>query len=544
MSARAFQLTACWHSKMTKKFDFLIIGSGIAGLSFALKLAQKFPLAKLALVTKADENESNTKYAQGGIAVVTDDEDSFRQHIQDTLIAGDGLCDPEVVAFVVAEGPARLKELLQWEVEFDKNIIGEFERGLEGGHTGHRILHHKDKTGFEIELKLLRQVAKLPNILVFKKHLAIALLGNENTTSSTDKNQPKRCWGAYVLHTETGEITPFEAPQTMLATGGIGHIYANTTNPSIATGDGVAMAANMGAEICDIEFIQFHPTALFHPEMKPAFLISEAVRGHGAFLRNKFGHRFMVDKHPLAELAPRDIVARAIDLELKNSKENCVYLDCTHLDAVDFVAHFPMISKTLEALSINPATQLIPVVPAAHYSCGGIAVNAYGQSTIKGLYATGECARTGLHGANRLASNSLLEALVFSHRSFLKAAHTYETENLEVPGIQTWQSVTDLQLEKTDLYAKYQNEIRLLMNDFVGIVRTDARLNVAAERLAVLEEKLSEISENSAVNAESVVTKNMLTVAQLVVQASLARTQNAGTFFKETDGVIQKPRHL
>lgn len=515
---------------MAKHFDFLVIGSGIAGISFAIKLAEKFPVAKIALVTKADENESNTKYAQGGIAVVTDQADSIAQHVADTLQAGDGLCDPKVVNFVVAEGPQRLRELVQWQVEFDRAQSGDFDRGLEGGHTGHRILHHKDKTGLEIELKLLQQVAKLPNIHVCKKHMAVALIGPDDVDDCGSKNCKNQCFGAYVLAIETGEIVPFLAPQTMLATGGIGNLYAHTTNPEIATGDGIAMAANLGAQLADMEFIQFHPTALYNPAVKPSFLISEAVRGFGAKLRNKSGKRFM--DHAKAELAPRDIVARAIYAEMQQTNQACVFLDCTQLNHRAFVQHFPIISNRLKDMGIDVATQPIPVVPAAHYLCGGIAVNEYGQTSVSGLFATGECARTGLHGANRLASNSLLEALVFSHRSFVKASEHYTAQKQQEVSAKPWPTKGCAADQLVEMYVAIQQELRQIMHRFVGIVRTDAQLNHAAKQLQLLAEKVTAHEKEPHISSAQITTKNMLVVAQNIVAASRLRTKNAGTFFK------------
>ncbi|RLD74481.1 MAG: L-aspartate oxidase, partial [Bacteroidetes bacterium] len=393
--------------------DTLILGSGVAGLTIAIKTAKALPDKKIFVVTKSEPSESNTKYAQGGIASVWDKLDSFKDHINDTMIAGDHLNNPEIVKTVIEEAPKCMRQLIKWGADFDQAKNGELDLGKEGGHSANRILHHKDITGFEVEKTLLEQVEGLPNITLLAYHFAIDLITDHHITGKKYDKNDINCYGAYILNEKTKKIDTYLATSIVLATGGTGQAYAATTNPLVATGDGIAMAYRAKAKVEDMEFVQFHPTSLYQPGESPAFLISEAVRGFGAYLRNKKGERFMLEVDKRAELAPRDIVARAIDNELIKSGDPYVYLDCTHLEMDAFVKHFPNISEKCKSIGIDVATQYIPVVPAAHYMMGGIVVDEKGYSSIKNLFACGECSRTGLHGANRLASNSLLEALVF-----------------------------------------------------------------------------------------------------------------------------------
>ncbi|MDZ4147619.1 MAG: L-aspartate oxidase [Flavobacteriaceae bacterium] len=514
-------------------FDFLVVGSGIAGLSYAIKTAEHFPEAKLAIVTKSDENESNTKYAQGGIAVVIDQiRDSYEQHIQDTLKAGDGLCDSEIVKIVVTEGYDRLNDLLKWGVDFDKNHQGDFDLGLEGGHTENRILHHKDLTGYEIEKNLLEQIAIMPNIQVFSQHFAVDLITQHQLASKNEQlPQQRQCFGAYVFNPFTKTIEIFSAKITLLATGGVGQIYQNTTNPTIATGDGIAMAYRAKAQIENMEFIQFHPTALFHPQTVPSFLISEAVRGFGALLRNKSGQFFMEKYDPRKELASRDIVSRAIDSELKKSGDECVYLDCRHLDQKAFENHFPTILQKVNEIGIDLKKDTIPVVPAAHYLCGGIQVDAYGQTTIDNLYACGECSNTGLHGANRLASNSLLEALVFSHRCYLSSIE--KIKKTQTPrDILPWDEGNAKEPEELILITHNRKELQIIMNDYVGIIRSEERLSRALNRLKILFEETEALYKRCKISTELIELRNMISVAYLVVKQSQKRSENKGAFFK------------
>ena len=522
-----------------QKFDFLVIGSGIAGLTYALKIAEAKPEAKIGLVTKADENESNTKYAQGGIAVVTDRlKDSYEKHVQDSLKAGDGQCDERVVRMVVEEGPKRVDELLRWEVDFDKQHSGDFELGLEGGHTANRILHHKDKTGLEIERKLLARIETHTNVQIFENHLALELISEKNLANPQKK--ASTCFGAYVLNLEQGKIDRFLAKMTMLATGGAGQVYQTTTNPEIATGDGIAMAARLGAAIKDIEFVQFHPTALNNTRIRPAFLISEAVRGFGAKLKNRRGEYFMKKYDERGELASRDIVSRAIDTELKTWGDESVYLDCTHLEEAEFKRKFPIITEKLASVGLDPAKNRIPVVPAAHYLCGGIDVDAHGQTNIGNLLACGECARTGLHGANRLASNSLLEALVFAHRSFEKSLE--HIDEIDIPkNIRAWKRLGTVLPKEHVLISHSRKEVERIMKDYVGIVRSNERLKRAATRLNILRDETESLYRRTRISPQIVQLRNSILVAELMVAHSLKRTKNVGVFFKLDN---QEPRPL
>ncbi|NEN25296.1 L-aspartate oxidase [Cryomorpha ignava] len=510
-----------------QNFDYLVIGSGIAGLTFALKVAQHKPHSKVCIVTKANENESNTKYAQGGIAVVLDTIlDSYQKHIDDTLKAGDGLCDRNVVEIVVTEGSARLRELIDWGVRFDKNGKGDFHLGLEGGHSQNRILHHNDITGFEIEKNLLIQIHRQSNIQLFSSHLAIDLLLEKDSQTVESK-----CSGALILNTETGTAEVFRSSVSMLATGGVGQVYGTTTNSVIATGDGIAMANRVGAKIQGMEFIQFHPTALKHGSSSPSFLISEAVRGSGAYLVNANGERFMVNYDSRLELASRDIVSRAIYTEIKNTGSDCVYLDCRHLDKVEFENHFPNIAARLKSEGIDVSRDLIPVAPAAHYLCGGIDVDVHGQTSISGLMACGECAHTGLHGGNRLASNSLLEAVVFAHRSYLKAIEialkpSYIHESLE------WFKYASANVESEKRIAHWRKQVQNIMDENAGINRMDKTLQAAKVKIKSLEIKVEKAIETVGFSLPLIELRNLIVIATMIVDASLERNTNKGTFFK------------
>src|SRR6187549_520937 len=404
--------------------DFLVIGSGIAGLSYALKVAERFPDKKVLVMTKAAADETNTKYAQGGIAVVNDlENDSYEKHIDDTLIAGDGLCNEKVVEIVVKEGPERVNDIIEWGARFDKEKDGEYKRGREGGHSEFRILHHKDITGWEMERALLDAVSKQKNIEVIKHCFVIDIITQHHLGFLVTKATPDvECYGVYVLNHATNKIEKILSRITLMATGGNGQVYRSTTNPAIATGDGVAMVYRAKGRIENMEFIQFHPTALYEPGIRGHnFLITEAVRGDGGILLNHAGEAFMERYDKRKDLAPRDIVARAIDNEMKVAGTENVFLDCRHFSKEKFIEHFPNIYKKCLSIGIDVTQNLIPVAPAAHYSCGGVKTDENGKTSIKNLYAAGECASTGLHGANRLASNSLLEAMVFAHRAYLDA---------------------------------------------------------------------------------------------------------------------------
>ncbi|MFM9826477.1 L-aspartate oxidase [Flavobacterium sp.] len=503
------------------KTNYLIIGSGVAGLTFALKIANQFPNKKITIATKANADESNTKYAQGGIAIVTDKiEDSYQKHIQDTLICGDGLCDESVVEMVITEGPKRLKELIEWGAKFDKNVAGTLDLGKEGGHSENRVVHHKDQTGKEIERAILNQVLQKENITVLDHHFAFDLITKNNC-----------CIGAYVLDQKTKEILTFQAEYTLLATGGIGHLYGHTTNPVIATGDGIAMAFRAKAKITEMEFIQFHPTALYDASTDTSFLISEAVRGFGAYLRTKKGDRFMLNYDSRGDLASRDIVSQSIELELKKSGDDCVYLDCTHLELEGFIKHFPMIYMHCKNIGIDIAKNWIPVVPAQHYLCGGIVVDKTGKTSVDNLFACGECSRTGLHGANRLASNSLLEALVYSDKIYHYLANHPFDDLQETEPVQDWISdkITEIDPKYT---ANTKLELQLLMRKSVGIVRNDLDLNKANFKLKQFQIEIEDKIKNHKTNASLGELRNLITIGSLIVEQSIDRNENRGGFVK------------
>lgn len=502
--------------------NYLIIGSGVAGLTFAVKIAELFPDKKITIVTKANENESNTRYAQGGIAIVTDKtEDSYEKHIADTLICGDGLCDESVVKMVITEGPKRLKELIEWGAKFDKNTKGTLDLGKEGGHSENRVVHHKDQTGQEIQRAILSQVHQKENISVLDYHLAIDLITENN-----------RCLGAYVLDQKTKEMLTFQAEFTVLATGGIGHLYGHTTNPVIATGDGIAMAFRAHAVIKEMEFIQFHPTALYDALTGTSFLISEAVRGFGAYLRTKNGHRFMPDYDSRGDLASRDIVSQSIDLELKKTGDDCVYLDCTHIDLNSFIKHFPMIYERCKSVGIDIAKDWIPVVPAQHYLCGGIVVDKTGKTSVENLFACGECTRTGLHGANRLASNSLLEALVYSDKIYHYLADTTFEKSQFIGKVTDWKK-TEKPTIGTEYIEKIKADLQLLMRQNAGIVRNDIDLAKANKQLTHWQNEIEEKTKTYQVRARLWELYNLIIVGKLIVQQSIERTENRGGFVKK-----------
>ncbi len=512
--------------------DFLVIGSGIAGLSYALKAAKHHPDKKVLVITKTRIDETNTKYAQGGIAGVTDlENDSFDKHIQDTLVAGDGLCNPRTVEIVVREGPARIQEIIEWGTRFDTDAEGDFKLGREGGHSEFRILHHKDVTGKEIERALLEAVSGQKNIEIIKHCFVIDLLTQHHLGYLVTKSTPDiECYGVYALNLHTNKIEKILSRITLLATGGNGQAYRTTTNPRIATGDGVAMVYRAKGRIENMEFIQFHPTALFQPGVSPSFLITEAVRGDGGILRDGDGVAFMEKYDERKDLAPRDIVARAIDSEMKRAGTEHVYLDCRHMDTAKFIEHFPNIYEKCRSLGIDIAQQMIPVAPAAHYSCGGIKADEWARTSIKNLYACGECASSGLHGANRLASNSLLEALVFSHRCYLDSVKKVEQIGFK-EGIPDWNATGTTQPKEMILITQSAKELQLLMSDYVGIVRTNTRLQRAMKRLDLLHEEIESLYETAAVSPQLCEVRNLITVGYLIVKEAQFRKESRGLHF-------------
>lgn len=515
---------------MAQRFDFLVIGSGIAGLSFAIGAAR---YGTVALVTKRERGVSNTAWAQGGIACVTSTEDSFELHVRDTLDAGAGLCDERVVRSIVTDGPARIHELIDLGVHFDERETGngghELDLGKEGGHSKRRILHSRDVTGREIERALLAAVSQEKNIVVLENHMAVDLI----TLGKLGYVSTDRCLGAYVLNESTGEVLTLRSDRVVLATGGCGRVYLYTTNPGIATGDGVAMAWRAGARVANMEFIQFHPTCLFHPQARN-FLITEAIRGEGGRLVDEKGTAFMERYDARKDLAPRDIVARAIDAEMKRTGAACVYLDVTH-QAPEFVRErFPNIYENCLRLGIDITKQPIPVVPAAHYQCGGVETDENGASTLPGLFAIGEVACTGLHGANRLASNSLLEACVLAHRcrEFIASQPTADTDtwlrDLELPA---WKSGAAVDVDELVVIYHNWDEIRRLMWDYVGIVRTTKRLQRAATRLRNLEREIQEFYWGYKVTTDILELRNLCCVASLIVDSALLRRESRGLHY-------------
>ncbi len=522
--------------------DFLVIGSGIAGLTYALKVAQDCPDKKVMVLTKTQSDETNTKYAQGGIAGVMDfDNDSFDKHIEDTLIAGDGLCNKNVVEIVVREGVDRIKEIIEWGAQFDKEPDGDFKLGKEGGHSEFRILHHKDVTGQEMERALLEAIKKKPNIELISHCFVLDIITQHHLGYLVTKATPDiECYGVYILNLQSNKIEKILSSITLLATGGNGQVYRTTTNPSIATGDGVAMVYRAKGRIENMEFIQFHPTALYEPGVRgQSFLITEAVRGDGGILRNNQGEAFMERYDERKDLAPRDIVARAIDNEMKINGTEHVYLDCRHFSKEKFTEHFPNIYEKCLSIGIDISRDMIPVAPAAHYSCGGIKTDEWAKTSIKNLYAAGECASTGLHGANRLASNSLLEAMVFAHRAYKDAVEAIKTptkvspagEDLEKAGIPDWKADGTNAPKEMILITQSVKEMKLLMSDYVGIVRNNERLSRAMKRLDLLFAETEELYKKTIVSPQLCELRNMITVAYLIVKSAEFRHESRGLHF-------------
>lgn len=517
------------NKNMVKRFDFLIIGSGIAGMSFALKVAKK---GSVALVCKTNLEEANTYFAQGGIASVTNlIVDNFEKHIQDTLIAGDWLSDRKAVEKVVREAPEQINELISWGVDFDKDETGNFDLHKEGGHSEFRILHHKDSTGAEIQDSLIQAVQKHPNITVFENHFAIEILTQHHLGVTVTRQTPDiECFGAYIMDLNTGRIDTFLSRITLMATGGIGAVYQTTTNPLVATGDGIAMVYRAKGTVKDMEFVQFHPTALYNPGDRPSFLITEAMRGYGAVLRTLDGKEFMQKYDSRLSLAPRDIVARAIDNEMKNRGDDHVYLDVTHKDPEETKKHFPNIYKKCLEMGIDITRDYIPVAPAAHYLCGGILVDQDARSSINRLYAVGECSCTGLHGGNRLASNSLIEAVVYADaaaKHSLKVMDNFEYQE----NIPAWNDEGTRSPEEMVLITQSVKEAGQIMSTYVGIVRSDLRLKRAWDRLDIIYEETESLFKRSVVSKDICELRNMVNVGYLIMRQAIERKESRGLHY-------------
>jgi L-aspartate oxidase len=513
---------------MRKIVDFLVVGSGIAGLSYALKVADE---GKVCIITKAKADETATKYAQGGIAAVMYTPDTYAKHILDTMKAGDDLCNPEIVKIAITESTERVRELVEWGVEFDKKESGRFDLHKEGGHSEFRVLHYKDQTGAEIERALLSKVKNHPNIEILENHFTVDLITQHHLGIDINRRTPDiTCYGAYVLNPETREIHTILSRITLLATGGAGQVYGNTTNPEIATGDGIAMVYRAKGIVENMEFIQFHPTTLYNPDEKPSFLITEALRGFGAILKTRNGDEFMHKYDSRGSLAPRDIVARAIDNEMKISGDDYVCLDCRHLEANELIQHFPTIYAKCLSLGINITREMIPVVPGAHYTCGGIRVDENARSSILNLYATGECASTGLHGANRLASNSLLESAVFSHRAALDSVGKLPSIRIshEVPD---WNAEGMILNEEMVLITQSLKEVQAIMTSYVGIVRSDLRLKRALDRLQIIYHETEELYKKSILTVKLCELRNIINIGYLIIKMALARKESRGLHY-------------
>ncbi len=513
---------------MSIETDFLVIGSGIAGLSYALRVADH---GHVVVVTKGDISESNTNYAQGGICCVTYEPDTFEKHIHDTMVCGSNLNDRKAVEQVVKCAPEAIRELVRLGVKFDRSSDGKYELAREGGHTEHRILHHKDLTGAELERVLVHKVKKHPNITVMEHHFAVDILTQHHlgqlvkkTTGGID------CYGAYVLDLKTQKVTTVLSRVTVLATGGVGNIYHTTTNPSVATGDGIAMVHRAKGQIEGMAFIQFHPTSLYHPGERPAFLITEAMRGFGAKLRLQSGKEFMTKYHPMGSLAPRDVVARAMDNEMKIRGEDFLYLDVTHLDPKEVIAHFPNIYKKCLSEDIDITKDRIPVAPAAHYCCGGVRVDLNGQTSIKHLYALGETSCTGLHGANRLASNSLIEAAVYAAKAADHSVAHFAGIELKAQ-IPAWDYEGTSHPEEMILITQNYREMQQIMSAYVGIVRSNLRLERANKRLEIIFRETEDLYLRSTLSRDLCELRNMIAVGYLIIKDARRRTESVGLHY-------------
>ena len=515
---------------MTYKYDYLVIGSGIAGMSFALKAAANG--RRVAIICKTSLEEANTNFAQGGVASVTNLEvDDFDKHIHDTMVAGDWLSDPAAVEQVVRNAPEQIRQLISWGVDFDKKEDGSFDLHREGGHSEFRILHHADNTGAEIQQSLIKAIRADKNIDVFDHRFAVEIITQHHLGRIVTRRTPDiTCFGAYILDEETGKVDTFLARATVMATGGIGALYGTTTNPLVSTGDGIAMVYRAKGTVKDMEFIQFHPTALYHPGDRPNFLITEAMRGYGAVLKNIDGEEFMQKYDPRLSLAPRDIVARAIDSEMKQSGSDHVYLDVTHKDPEETKRHFPNIYEKCLSLGIDITKDMIPVAPAAHYLCGGIKVNLNGESSIQRLYAIGECSCTGLHGGNRLASNSLIEAVVYADAAQRHAESLVDGYDLRTD-VPDWNDEGTEHPDELVLITQSEREVNSIMGYYVGIVRSDLRLKRAWNRLDILYKETEDLFRRSKPTRQLCELRNIINVAYLVMRQALERKESRGLHF-------------
>lgn len=513
---------------MTRKYDFLVIGSGIAGMSFALKVASK---GKVALICKTTLDEANTALAQGGVASVTNLEvDDFEKHINDTMIAGDWLSDRDAVEKVVRNAPQQIKELISWGVDFDKDEKGNFDLHREGGHSEFRILHHKDNTGAEIQDSLIQAIQKHPNITVFENHFAIEILTQHHLGVTVTRQTPDiECYGAYIMD-PNGRIDTFLSKVTLIATGGVGAVYQTTTNPLVATGDGIAMVYRAKGTVKDMEFVQFHPTALYHPGDRPSFLITEAMRGYGGVLRTLDGKEFMQKYDKRLSLAPRDIVARAIKNEMDTRGDDHVYLDVTHKDPEETKKHFPNIYEKCLSLGIDITKDYIPVAPAAHYLCGGIKVDLDARSSIDRLYAVGECSCTGLHGGNRLASNSLIEAVVYADAAAKHSLGIIDSLKYQ-ENIPEWNDEGTTSLEEMVLITQSVKEVGQIMSTYVGIVRSDLRLKRAWDRLDIIYEETESLFKRSVASKDICELRNMINVGYLIMRQAIERKESRGLHY-------------
>ncbi|MFZ1678151.1 MAG: L-aspartate oxidase [Saprospiraceae bacterium] len=516
-----------------KRTDVLIVGSGVAGLTCAIKLAMARPDLKITMMAKATKDESNTRYAQGGVAAVWNIKaDTLEKHIADTLDAGDGLCKEDIVRMIVTEGPVRVQELIDWGARFDKELSGEYDLGREGGHSENRILHYKDITGWEIERTLLEKAASLKNITILEHYFAIDLLTQHHLGYNVTRMTPDiECYGVYALDKENLDVETHLARITILATGGAGQIYRATTNPIIATGDGMAMMYRAKGRISNMEFVQFHPTSLYNPAVESqAYLISEAVRGFGGVLRTLDGEEFMEKYDERKSLAPRDIVARAIDSEMKRLGDEYVYLDCRHLNVEEFKIHFPNIYEKCLSAGIDISKSMIPVVPACHYFCGGIMVDRDGKTSFNRLWAAGECTASGLHGANRLASNSLLEGLVYGHNIAEQVKSAIDLFDFK-EGIPAWNAMGTTHPKEMVLITQSWKELKDIMSSYVGIVRSNVRLRRALDRLWLLYQETETLYHSSTLSPQLCELRNLITIAYLVTRSASMRHESRGLHY-------------